>query len=176
MSAITEIVRLYDKIAVKIHGYKKVPDSPVGFFYLVPTSYTGETIVLKDNTTVKKGEMVLELHIINTNLSNLNTSYGNLFRMLREELYYVAKYLNQKENQQYKAVFGITLLHRLAKRAGFTVIDIGNPFKRKMFSLGENILRKSLGKESNTKKKTNKTLEAKECWMSRDEIIGFFNS
>lgn len=174
MSIVQKAVAFYDKTAVKIHGYKKIPGSAVEFFYLVPKVYKGPKIILKDGTEIFKNDSVLELHIINTNLSELDTNYGNLFRMLREELYAIAQYLEVEENTKYKAIFGITLLHRLAKRAGFTIIEIHNPMKRKLFSLGENILRGTLSKKSKMKKQKQKIVEAKECWMSKDEILGSF--
>lgn len=169
MNLLRNIVAGYDKMAVKIHGYQKIPGSPVGFFYLVPKVYKGKSITLKDGTIINPKDSVFELHLINTNLEHLNTGYGNLFKMLREELYYVGKYLELEENKHYKGVFGITLLHRLAKRAGFTIIEIENPIKRRLFSLGENILRGTLHKK--TSKVKPKKVIAKECWISRDEIL-----
>ena len=102
--------------------------------------------------------------MINTNLAKLDTGYANLFKMLREELYYIAQYMELEENKNVKAVLAITLLHRMAKRAGFTVVEIHNPLMRKLYSIGENILRGSLSQRKTKKKK----VEAKECWMSRD--------
>ncbi len=173
MNIIRSLVAFYDKTAVKIHGYKKVPGSPVGFFYLVPKIYKGPSIVLKDGTKINKEDSIFEVHLINTNLTNLDTGYGNLFKMLREELYYIAEYMELEENKDYKAVLAITLLHRLAKRAGFTIIEINNPVMRKLTSLGENILRGTLSEK--TPKKKQKRVEAKECWMSRSDIVSARN-
>ena len=172
MKWIQKIVSFYDRTAVKIHGYETIPGSSLDFFYLVPKVYKGKTITLKDGTKIQKDDSVYELHIVNTHLSQLDTNYGNLLKMLREELAYVASFINQPENHYVKGVFGITLLHRLAKRAGFTIIDMSNPIKRSLFSFGENILRGALSKDSfKQKKKKKKKVEAKECWMSRADIL-----
>lgn len=171
MMWIRKVVAFYDRNVVNLRGYKTIPGSTVEFFYLVPKIYKGKPITLKDGTKISKNDSICELHIVNTNLSQLDTDYGSLFKMLREELIHVARYLQQEENQDVQAIFGITLLHRLAKRAGFTIIDINNPIKRKLFSFGENILRGALSKDSSKQKKKKKKVEAKECWMSRSDIL-----
>ena len=169
MKIIRSLVALYDKTVVRIHGFKKVPGSPIEFLYLVPKVYKGPSIILDDGTEIHKEDSIFEIHIINTNLSNLDTGYANLFRMLREELYYVADYMELEENKDVKAVLAISLLHRLAKRAGFTIIEIDNPIMRKLYSLGENILRGTLSEK--TPKKKQMKAEAKECWISRNDIL-----
>ncbi len=169
MKIIPKIVAGYDKFMVKIQGFKKIPGSSIGFFYIVPKVHKGKTVVLKDGTAINMNDHVFELHIINTNLSELDTSYGNLFRMIAGELTYLAEYLNLEVNQDIKGIYGVTLLHRLGKRAGFTVVDIEHPFKRKLYSFGENILRNTLSGDG--VKKKNKKVEAKEVWMSRSQIL-----
>ena len=169
MNLFSKVIATYDKNIVKLYGWEKVPGSTLGFLYMVPKKYKGKPVTINDGTIINRGDQYYEIHIINTNLSNLNTSYGNLFVMLVEELKLIGEHMKKEENREYKAVLAVSLLHRLAKRAGFTIKEIDNPVKRKLVSLGENILRTALRKEKDTG--TKKKRVAKECWISRDEIL-----
>lgn len=166
-----KLVALFDKTLVKHRGWKHLPGSRTNFLYFVPQIYKGKDVTIKDGTVIRKGDKILEIHIDNPNLVNLDTGYSSLFIMLREELANLGRLLPEKEYEEYKAVLAITLLFRLASRAGFTVFEFESSFKRKMVSLGENILRTTLRKEKEDKSKKAKKRIAKVCWISRDEIM-----
>lgn len=174
MNAFNRIVAFYDRNMVKFLGWKKVPGSDLEFLYLVPKIYKGKPVVIDDGTVIRKGDHVFEIHIINTNLDKLDTSYGNLFIMLKQELSQVGVIMQTQEYAEYKALLTVTLLHRLAKRVGFTVHEIENPIQRRMVSLGENILRSALRKGKN--EKDGKKRIAKECWISKTQILEIANS
>lgn len=169
MNALNRIVAFYDRNMVRLLGWKKVPGSDLEFLYLVPKVHKGRTVAIDDGTVIHKGDHIFEIHIINTNLDKLDTSYGNLFIMLKQELTQVGVIMQTEEYGKYKALLSVTLLHRLARRVGFTVIEIENPLKRRMVSLGENILRSALRKGKN--EKDGKKRIAKECWISKDQIL-----
>jgi|GEM_PF-779852 len=169
MRILKPLVAFYDQTLVKMLGWKSIPGSDIGFLYLVPKVHKGKDITIKDGTIIRKGDAYFEIHIINTNLSTLDTSYGSLFKMLYDELALVGDYMKLAENQEVKGVLGVTLLHRLARRAGFTIMDIQPKWKREMVSLGENFLRYALRKEK--PKKDGKKRVAKECWISRDQVM-----
>lgn len=169
MNALNRIVAFYDRNMVRLLGWKKVPGSDLEFLYLVPKVHKGRTVAIDDGTVIHKGDHIFEIHIINTNLDKLDTSYGNLFIMLKQELTQVGVIMQTEEYRKYKALLSVTLLHRLARRVGFTVIEIENPLKRRMVSLGENILRSALRKGKN--EKDGKKRIAKECWISKDQIL-----
>lgn len=169
MNVLKKMVGFYDASLVKLLGWKPVPGSDLKFLYLVPKVHKGKTVKIEDGTLIHRGDSYYEIHMVNTNLKNLDTSYGNLFIMLAEELKLIGKHMEKPENRKYKAVLGVTLLHRLARRAGFTILEIESPLKREMVSLGENILRSTLRKE-NTKNDKKKRI-AKECWISQDQLL-----
>ena len=173
MNIFNRVVAFYDKNIVKINGWEKVPGSELGFLYMVPKSHKGKPVTIEDGTVINSGDRYFEIHIINTNLMNLDTGYGSLFIMLKDELELIGEAMKKEEYKDYKAVLAVTLLHRLAKRAGFTIMEIENPVKRKMVSLGENILRSALRKGKNVK--DGKKRVAKECWISRDQIFEIRN-
>lgn len=170
MNILHDLVAFYDRNIVRLQGWKPVPGSNIGFLYLVPSVYKGKPVTISDGTVIKKGDKFFEIHIINTNLHKLNTHYGNLFVMLKDELIKVGELLEQEGYEDYKAVLGVTLLYQLAKRVGFTIFEIEPAWKRSMISFGENFLRSSLrkGKEE---RKDKKKRYAKECWISRDQIM-----
>ena len=168
---VNKFVALYDKTLVKLLGWKHMPGSKYNFLYFVPKIYKGKDVTIKDGTVIRKGDKILEIHIDNPNLINLDTGYSSLFIMLKEELANLGRLLPEKEYEEYKAVLAITLLYRLAPRAGFTVFEFESSFKRKMVSLGENILRRTLRKDKEDKSKKGKKRIAKVCWISRDEIM-----
>lgn len=169
--AVNKLVALYDKTLVKLLGWKHLPGSKYNFLYFVPKIYKGKDVTIKDGTVIRKGDKILEIHIDNPNLVNLETGYSNLFIMLKEELANLGRLFPEKEYEEYKAVLAVTLLYRLATRAGFTVYDFDSSFRQKMVSFGENILRKTLRKEKEEKNKKKKKRVAKVCWISRDQII-----
>lgn len=173
MKILKSIIGFYDATIVKLLGWKNVPGSDIGFLYMVPKVYKGKRVQIQDGTIIERGDHYYEIHIANTNLKNLDTSYGNLFKMLAEELKLIGKHMEKPENRKYKAVLGVTLLHRLARRAGFTIIEIESPIKRKMVSLGETILRSALRKEK--AKKDGKKRVAKECWISQGQLFELMN-
>lgn len=82
--------------------------------------------------------------------------------------------MQTEEYSMYKALLSVTLLHKLARRVGFTVREIDHPVRRRMVSLGENILRSALRKGKN--EKDGKKRIAKECWISKTQIIEISNS
>lgn len=174
MNAFKRVVAFYDRNMVKFLGWEKVPGSDLEFLYLVKKVHKGKTVTIDDGTVIRKGDHIFEIHIINTNLDKLDTSYGNLFIMLKKELAQVGLIMQTEEYRDYKALLSVTLLHRLARRVGFSVREIENPLQRRMVSLGENILRSALRKGKN--EKDGKKRIAKECWISKAQILELSDS
>lgn len=173
MRLLSRIISAYDRKIVKLQGWKAVPGSTLGFLYLVPLKYKGKPVIIEDGTVIKKGDLYYQIHIINDNLSNLDTSPESLFNMMNEELKLVGEHMRKEENADYKAVLAVTLLHKLVRKVGFTVNEIDNPIERKLVSLGENILRAALRKEKDNGPKKKRV--AKKCWISRDQILKINN-
>ena len=173
MNSFNRLVAFYDRNIVKHQGWKPVPGSDIGFLYLVPMVYKGKKVTLDDGCVIMKGDQIFQIHVINTNLANLDTGRENLYTMLKGELIHVGELMQTEEYRDYKALLSVTLLHRLTREVGFTVREIENPLNRKMISLGENILRSALRKGKNVK--DGKKRIAKECWISRNQILKLKN-
>ena len=169
MRILSRIISAYDKKVVKSQGWKVVPGSTLGFLYLVPLKHKGKPVRIEDGTVINKGDLYYQIHIMNDNLVNLDTSHESLFTMMNAELKLVGEHMKKEENADYKAVLAVTLLHKLVRKVGFTVNEIENPIERKLVSLGENILRTALRKEKDNGPKKKRV--AKKCWISRDQIM-----
>lgn len=94
--------------------------------------YRGKNRRLPDGTTVQKGDLLLELHLNNDFLAGLAHGTASLEGIVikaakeaGQSLPRLARLL--KEDTRYlkvKAVFGITVLNRPARRFGFAVYDL----------------------------------------------------
>jgi hypothetical protein len=158
-----------DTFIVNKSGWKHIPFSRNNFMYLNPCIYHGNPVKLKDGTLISEGEHIAELHIDNTSIKRLNTSYPNLIRLLRGELAALSRALKEYPDIKVKAIFGISVFYDIAERQGFTIVEIDNKFKRLFISIGENILR--LGLKNSNRKTRKKFLFSKKCWLSREQIL-----
>ena len=158
-----------DNLIVKLGKWEHIPNSMNNFMYIVPYKYNRKTITLRDGTVISKGDRVAEIHIDNTSIKRLDTGYANLFKLLRVELRGLKESYSQEHYSEIKAIYGITVFYDIAHRQGFTVVEMNNKAKRFFGSLWENILR-LLFKNGN-KKTRKKFILAKECWLSKDQIL-----
>ncbi|MBC2582318.1 YkoP family protein [Clostridium sp. DJ247] len=159
----------FDKFVVRCAGWSHIPNSKTNFFYLTPHIYKGKTIKLKDGTFIRKGDWVAELHIDNISIKTLNVSYQGILKLFREELITLKQSFNAEPYSKVKAIHGISVFYNIARRQGFTIIDVDNIFKRVFESIWENILRLLLKKYN--KKTRKKFVGSKECWISKDQIM-----
>lgn len=158
-----------DYIIVKAAGWKHIPDSISNFMYINPYKYKGPAITLTDGTLINKGDLIAELHLDNKGLNGLDTSYTNLIKLLKDELKSLQHCFGYEPYSKIKAVFGITVFYEIAARQGFTVLDVRSTIKRFLWSSWENILRLAFRKRSRKLKK--RFIIAKECWISREQIL-----
>ncbi len=153
---------------VRLAGWKHIPGSKDRLIYLCPRRYKGDPITLKDGTVIQKNDLVAEIHLDNTNILNIEASYISMAKALQKEMGALKEAMKQSPMDQLKGVYGITVIYPIAERIGFTSIRIRNPFKRFFGSLWENILRLVLKKAHRGRKKG--FIEARECWLSRNQI------
>jgi len=163
------ILKVIDITIVKIARWKHIPNSTTNFLYLNPYQYKGKPLTLKDGTQISKGDWIAELHIDNVRSASMDTSYGNLLRLVRSELLTLKMSLDQEPYSQLKAVYCITVFYDIISRQGFTAVEISNKFKKFFGSVWENILR--LGLKKGNKKTRKKFIYSKECWLSKDQIL-----
>jgi hypothetical protein len=158
-----------DSLIVKLGKWKHIPNSKNNFMYINPYQYKRKTITLKDGTVIAKGDLVAEIHIDNSSIKRLNTGYANLFKLLNGELKALKESYDTEPYSGIKAIYGITVFYDIARRQGFTVVEMDNKIVRFFGSLWENILR-LLFKNGN-KKTRKKFIYSKECWLSKNQIL-----
>jgi hypothetical protein len=163
------IFRLNEKIIARILRWNHIPYSENNFMYFAPYIYRGKPVALSDGTTISRGDRVAELHIDNIRVGTLDTRYPNLLKLLQGEISALKRALKESPYSDIKAVYGITVFYDIARRQGFTVKQIGNPVKRALATVWENILRIVFKKGNKSgRRRINKS---KECWLSRSQIM-----
>lgn len=96
-------------------------------------TYRGPTLVLSDGTTLKRGDLVLNLHFNNELMVQMAKEAGSpvhlAVRLVRSGtifLPYLAKKLEEMPFKEVKALHGISLMHRGTRPFGFEAFDLPN--------------------------------------------------
>ena len=163
-----------DKTIVKLNGWEYIPESTRKMMYISPHIYKGADLKLADGTVIKEGDQVAELHIDNLKVDKIKNDLNTLYSILEEELYVLSQAMsNIDKYKSINAYYGVTLLHPIALRNGFTIIDISNKYKKFFVKIWENILKLSYGK---SRIKTSKGFRIpKECWISKSQVLDRLN-
>ncbi|MFD0588224.1 polysaccharide deacetylase family protein [Paenibacillus sp. GCM10027627] len=111
---------------------KQVGDSDDPTFFYRVTPYNGEEHLFSAGGSVKKGDLVAELHFDNRKLSNLAAQSKTpvitgikLIREIEKALPLLAnQLLDEPKTKEIKAAYGVTMIHRGADKLGFEVFDM----------------------------------------------------
>ncbi|MCZ8512231.1 polysaccharide deacetylase family protein [Paenibacillus filicis] len=103
------------------------PGNPL-FYYRVCT-YHGEAMELTDGEQLRKGDRILELHFNNQRLFAMAAGSRSMVHLAVQMIHSVKEMLPQinekvcdeSPQQEIKAVYGITMIHRGADQLGFTL-------------------------------------------------------
>lgn len=115
---------------------------------------------------LRKGDMVLELHINNQALKPEQLKAGRVLSLLRSELSAISLTLQEDEPFfRVKAVYAQTVFYPWLAREGFLVIPIKSRLRKSCLSLWENLLRSCYSGSKRTAR------EPRECWISREKLI-----
>lgn len=115
---------------------------------------------------LRKGDMVLELHINNQALKPEQLKAGRVLSLLRSELSALSLTLqNEEPFCLVKAVYAQTVFYPWLAREGFLVIPIKSRLRRSCLTLWENLLRSCY---SGSRKAAR---EPRDCWISREKMI-----
>ncbi|MBO1001426.1 YkoP family protein [Pseudogracilibacillus auburnensis] len=95
-------------------------------------TYRGKPIHLSDGEVIKKGDHILELHLNNKILFNMVIKCRSplqlavqMVRATESSLRKTSTYIqNHPKYKQIKGLYGVSIIHRGAKRFGFNVINI----------------------------------------------------
>ncbi|MFD1038861.1 hypothetical protein ACFQ3N_10740 [Virgibacillus byunsanensis] len=102
------------------------------------TTYRGVSVVLSDGTLIKKGDLLIKIHLHNVRMINELQSTTSevkkavfIYHMVKRSLPRLANYVESNYgNKNIKGIIGITTLYRGASRLGFEVFPIKNRYYR----------------------------------------------
>lgn len=120
----------YERLFKKLF-HLKIVDKQNPFFYYRIRPFKGALIVMPNGEELRKGDLIAELHFDNERLYRLGTESGSyvqlaikLIRLAQKQLPKVVEILNKPENQNVKAVYGISMVNRGVKQIGFEVLEM----------------------------------------------------
>ncbi|MFS8614525.1 YkoP family protein [Limnochorda sp.] len=123
-------------------GLEPVVAGRPSIFRIRPARYRGAPVRLEDGTWLRPGDPIGDLHFVTDALLGAHAVTRGpvqlatyLARLAEDSLHVLADFIAQTEPyRQVVAVHGITLIHRGARRLGFTVWDLPPGFKRSFLS------------------------------------------
>ncbi len=98
------------------------------------TSFRGRHVLLSDGTMIKKGDVLLKIHLHNVmllkNMMSIKSEIKKgkiLYRLIEKSLPDLAEYVrNHPKRHDIKGIIGITMLNRGGSGLGFETIQISN--------------------------------------------------
>ncbi len=164
------LFKFFEKTIVKLNRWKYIPGSELKLFYLVPHRYQGDSIEISEDTVIEQGDLVAELHIDNLKMVEVDNDLKQILPLFRKELEALARVVNKNERfKEIKAIHTTTVLYPIARREGFTVINLENGLKIYLLRFWENFLR-IVFRKNKLGKKVNKFPVPKECWLLRKQL------
>jgi hypothetical protein len=111
----------WEPVAMWLWGVR--PVRPGSLLQFGVSSYRGRTTFLLDGTTVRTGDRILHLHLDNRLLSDIGAAQRpwELVEMARRDLDALAVEVTSGRLGDVRALRGVTVLARAARRAGFEV-------------------------------------------------------
>ncbi|GKX28375.1 hypothetical protein SH1V18_08550 [Vallitalea longa] len=156
-----------NKRYIKTHNLIFIPGSEYNYIYLDIDKYKGKPVTLSDGTSIKKGDMVIEIHVNNDTVDEVPVR--KVIKVFYSETLALAKQLKSNDEfKDIKAIFGRTVLAPLTKRLGFDVFEMKSGYMKRFLKIWDNLIKIVF---SSTKKDKVKFREPQEVWMSRDAII-----
>jgi YkoP domain len=115
----------WEHLAHKMWPTTLIPRAPYGLLEIRVGPYQGKPLTLPDQTEIREGTIVAELHCNNKAILNLvRKNEVSPFSACREDLRAMAAWARESEaGQRIEACFGVTILAQGAARLGFMVND-----------------------------------------------------
>lgn len=170
-SILNSLFQKFESYIVKKNNWPYILYSENKLMYIHLYKYKGTDVVLNDGIIIKSGDTIGEVHIDNLKVKNVDNEFNNVATLFSKEMSALKSAIMHGEYADMKAIYGVTLLHPIAKRFGFTIISFNLGFKKIFLRAWDNILRVVFRK--NKLKTHNKFREPKQCWLSREKILKF---
>lgn len=114
----------FESYIARKNNFPYILNSTIKIMYIDIYTYKGKEISIKDGSIIKKGDTIGELHIDNIKIKNFDNRFDIVSSLFLDELKNIKNAMNNGEYDDLKAVYGVTLLHPIAKRFGFTILNI----------------------------------------------------
>ncbi len=146
-----------------------IPNSKTKNFFVAIHTYKGKPIKLKDDTIIKNGDTVGELHVNNHAANVLDGNLREIFMLMDAEFALLAKASRENKTfQNIKAYYGRGVLYPLAAKKGFEVREIETLRLKLFLRVWDNLIKHVY---SSSKRGRNKFRKPKESWISADYFI-----
>ncbi len=169
---------VWERIMIFFTHPQEIPGASANIIHIAKFRYNGKPFHLS-GALIQHGDLICELHLNNKLLAEVyaESSPFEIIAAIRQDLTALAQYMEADETgKRYKAIFGITLLSRAAKRIGFTVRDRPvNAYTQmeKFFLSGLLTLYSSDGVNRLTKGHM-QTVRQQEIWMTKEVLLEHF--
>ncbi len=168
-----------DRLAIRFLNLKPLRQDKISPISIRIKPHRGHCVKLENNTEIKPGDLVIELHFNNiwfAQQKKIASSFISpiwAITALADDLRYLATQLIAgKFSPKIKALCAVTIFHKAAPRFGFMVMELPSRFWKSLTQFYLHTLRQVYygGRKERFFSKA-ASLEPKEIWISRVKFI-----
>ncbi len=172
--------RVIDSILVELYGIRPLLVEGDGILAVEHCRYAGIELELGDGSRVRKGDMVLRLHLQGRwflrrcKKEPMEVIVEGL-RCVKEELAVLAEYIDSGKQEEAIALCCSTFFYDLLKRLGFEVRESNGGLGKRLSAFYMSRLRESYyPRESSGSRRKDAILDIKQGWISRFRLMQLY--